>query len=97
MPQAGCRLRRRRERGLLVEGRRTIYFNEGVRATNQLVALDVQKDTVRQITSEKAALSVARDEDTGVVLIDYSDGATPPTLFTVASMRPSGPAPAGAS
>jgi dipeptidyl aminopeptidase/acylaminoacyl peptidase len=65
----------------------TIYFNDGVRATTQLVALDVQKDAVRQITSEKAALSVARDEDTGVVLITYSDGATPPTLFTAPSVE----------
>ena len=65
----------------------TIYFNDGVRATTQLVALDVQKDAVRQITSEKAALSVARDEDTGVVLINYSDGATPPTLFTAPSIE----------
>ncbi len=65
----------------------TIYFNDGVRATTQLVALDVQKDAVRQITSEKAALSVSRDEDTGVVLINYSDGATPPTLFTAPSVE----------
>jgi dipeptidyl aminopeptidase/acylaminoacyl peptidase len=68
----------------------TIYFNDGIRATTQLVALDVQKDAVRQVTSEKAALSVARDEDTGVVLITYSDGATPPTLFTAPSVEAAG-------
>jgi len=65
----------------------TIYFNDGIRATTQLIALDVQKDVVRQITREKAALSVSRDEDTGVVLINYSDGATPPTLFTSPSIE----------
>jgi dipeptidyl aminopeptidase/acylaminoacyl peptidase len=64
----------------------TIYFNEGVRATNQVMALDVQKDAVRQVTNEKASLSVTRDEDTGVLLINYSDGTTPPTLFTVAAI-----------
>ena len=32
----------------------TIYFNDGVRATTQCLALDVQKDAVRQITNEKA-------------------------------------------
>jgi dipeptidyl aminopeptidase/acylaminoacyl peptidase len=64
----------------------TIYFNEGVRATTQLLALDVQKDTVRQLTSEKAALSVSRDEDSGVLLVNYADGSTPPTLFTAASI-----------
>ena len=35
----------------------------------------MQKDAVRQITNEKASLSVTRDEDTGVILINYSDGA----------------------
>ena len=65
----------------------TIYFNDGIRATTQLLALDVQKDVVRQVTNEKAALTVTRNEDTGVVLINYSDGATPPTLFTVPSIE----------
>jgi dipeptidyl aminopeptidase/acylaminoacyl peptidase len=64
----------------------TIYFNEGVRATNQLMALDVRSGDVRQITNERASLSVNRDEDTGVLLINYSDGMTPPTAFTVASL-----------
>jgi dipeptidyl aminopeptidase/acylaminoacyl peptidase len=61
----------------------TIYFNEGVRATTQLLALDVDTNTVRQVTNEKAALSVSRDDDSGVLLITYSDGATPQTIFTV--------------
>ncbi len=65
----------------------TIYFNEGLKATNQLFALDVRKNTVRQVTSEKAALSVDRDDDTGVILINYSDGATPPTTFTVPALE----------
>ena len=64
----------------------TIYFNEGVRATNQLMALDVRQNTVRQITSEKASLAVDRDEDSGVLLITYSDGAMPNTIFTVAGV-----------
>lgn len=65
----------------------TIYFNDGIRVTTQLLALDVQKDAVRQVTSEKGALTVTRDEDTGVILVNYSDGATPPTLFTVPSVE----------
>jgi dipeptidyl aminopeptidase/acylaminoacyl peptidase len=63
----------------------TIYFNEGVRATNQLMAIDVAKDKVRQVTSEKASLTVERDH-TGVLLIEYADGTTPPAVFTVASV-----------
>jgi dipeptidyl aminopeptidase/acylaminoacyl peptidase len=65
----------------------TIYFNEGIRATNQVMALDVQKDAVRQVTSEKASVSLARDNDTGVLLISYADGATPPALFTVTAVE----------
>ena len=66
---------------------RTIYFNEGIKATNQLMALDVQKDAVRQVTNEKASLSVNLDEDSGVLLVNYSDGTTPPTLYTVPSIE----------
>ena len=64
----------------------TIYFNEGIKATNQLMAIDVAADKVRQITSEKASLTVER-HDSGVLLIEYSDGATPATVFTAASVE----------
>jgi dipeptidyl aminopeptidase/acylaminoacyl peptidase len=65
---------------------KTIYFNEGIRATNQLMALDVATGAVKQVTSEKASLSVDRDEDTGVVLVTYADGMTPSTLYAVSSL-----------
>ena len=61
----------------------TIYFNEGIRATRQLMALDVKTGAVRQVTSEAAALGVDRDDDSGALLITYADPNTPPTLFTV--------------
>jgi len=61
----------------------TIYFNEGIRATNQIVALDVRRNTVRPLTEEKAAVSIDQDPDTGVLLINYADGTTPSTIFTV--------------
>ena len=64
----------------------TIYFNTGVRATRQLMALDIARDEVRQVTIERAALAVGRDEDTGVLLITYQDPTTPTTLFTVPSI-----------
>jgi len=64
----------------------TIYFNEGIRATNQLLALDVAKDSVRQLTNEKGTVSVDLDEDSGVIFLNYSDGTTPPTVFTVAGI-----------
>lgn len=62
---------------------RTIYFNEGIRATRQLLALDVERNTVRQVTDEPAALSVSRDDASGLFLINYQDPATPATTFVV--------------
>ena len=64
----------------------TIYFNEGIRATNQFFALDVDRDTVTQITKERASLSVDRDDVSGVLLLTYADGTTPPTTYTVSSI-----------
>jgi dipeptidyl aminopeptidase/acylaminoacyl peptidase len=64
----------------------TIYFNEGLRATSQLFALDVTRNTVRPVTTERAALRVSEDEDTRRILITYSDPHTPSTLYTVASL-----------
>jgi dipeptidyl aminopeptidase/acylaminoacyl peptidase len=61
----------------------TIYFNEGIKATNQIVALDVRYNNVRPVTEEKAAVSIDEDPDTGVLLINYSDGTTPTTVFTI--------------
>ena len=61
----------------------TIYFNEGIKATNQIVSLDVRYNTVRPLTEEKASVSIDQDDGTGALLINYADGATPPTLFTV--------------
>ncbi|MFW6206618.1 MAG: S9 family peptidase [Gemmatimonadota bacterium] len=64
----------------------TVYFNSGIRATRQLMALDLEADEVRQVTREDAALGVSRDEDTGTLLVSYQDPHTPSTLFTVGSL-----------
>ncbi|WP_425152995.1 S9 family peptidase [Candidatus Palauibacter sp.] len=72
--------------GFWSEDSNTIYFNAGVKVTTQLHALDVETGAVRQLTDERAALSVSRDEDTGTLLIGYSDPQTPPTVFTAASV-----------
>src|SRR5690606_18075177 len=73
--------------GFWSEDGRTIYFNAGIKATRQLMALDVRSGEVRQVTNERAALSVDRDEDSGLLLIDYADPRTPPTLFAVNSVN----------
>ncbi|MDA1102328.1 MAG: S9 family peptidase [Gemmatimonadetes bacterium] len=72
--------------GFWSDDSKTIYFNAGVKVTTQLHALDIERDRVRQVTNERAALSVDRDEDTDVLLINYSDPNTPPTVFTVATI-----------
>ncbi len=64
----------------------TIYFNAGVRATRQLLSLDVKKDEVRQLTREDAALYVDQDKESGAIMINYSDPQTPPSLFTTSSL-----------
>jgi len=60
---------------------RTIYYGDGVRATNQLMALDVAANTVRQVTNVKAALNAQKDEQSGKILIQYADPRTPPVHF----------------
>jgi dipeptidyl aminopeptidase/acylaminoacyl peptidase len=64
---------------------RTIYFNDGVRATNQVLAIDIESDVVRPITSEKASLFANRDERTGQLLISYADPTTPPSIYLAKS------------
>ncbi len=64
----------------------TIYFNQGIRTTEQLMALDVGSNTVRQISDQDAQLNVSQDEDSGVILITYSNGSTAPALYTVPSL-----------
>lgn len=69
---------------------KTIYFNTGLKATTQLFALEVSQNEVRQVTRERASLSVSRDDNSGVVLISYADGQTPPTFFTTGSVESAG-------
>jgi dipeptidyl aminopeptidase/acylaminoacyl peptidase len=72
--------------GFWSEDSRTFYFNTGVKVTTQLHALDTRSGEVRQVTHERAALNVSRDEDSGTLLISYSDPVTPPTVFTVSGL-----------
>ena len=72
--------------GFWSEDGKTIYFNEGIKATNEVLALDVASGKVTQLTTEKASVSANMDDDTRAILINYADPTTPPTIFTVASM-----------
>ncbi len=62
---------------------KTIYFGDGVRATSQLMSLDVAANTVKQVTDFKASLNANRDPVSGKVLINYADPKTPTVQFVV--------------
>jgi dipeptidyl aminopeptidase/acylaminoacyl peptidase len=65
---------------------KTIYFNEGIKATSQMMALDLDKNAVRQVSNVRASLAASEDEDSKLLLLNFADPRTPPTLFTVASV-----------
>jgi Tol biopolymer transport system component len=64
----------------------TLYFRAGIEVTNQLMALDIESGNVRQVTFERASLSVNRDEDSGRYLVSYQDPRTPSTVFAIPSL-----------
>jgi dipeptidyl aminopeptidase/acylaminoacyl peptidase len=64
----------------------TIYFNAGIEASRQLVALDVRTGTTRTLTDQPSPLSVQRDDDSGVLLVRHSDATTPAALYVAPSL-----------
>lgn len=64
---------------------KTIYFNEGIGATGQFLALSTATGKVSQLTREKAALSVTKEDDVETVLIHCSDFEHPANLYAVSS------------
>ena len=66
---------------------KTIYYNDGVKATNQVMALDVAANTVRQVTDFRASTNAQRDPDSRKILVSYSDPKTPPVHFVVDDAR----------
>ena len=68
--------------GWWADDSKTIYFGDGIKATNQLLALDVEKNTVTPMTSFQASLDAQKDRESGKIVISYSDPVTPTVLFT---------------
>ncbi len=66
---------------------RTIYFNEGVKATDEVLALDIAANTVRPVIAQPASVRANQDEETGTIIISYADPRTPTTLYTVPGAR----------
>ncbi len=65
---------------------KTIYFNEGYRATQQLFAIDVASGKATRVTDLAGVLNVSQDESSKRFLVNFQDPATPPGLYTVASL-----------
>lgn len=65
---------------------KTIYFNEGWRATSQLFSVATDTGKVTQLTRENATLFVAQDDDTKTLVVNYADSTSPNDYFVAASL-----------
>ncbi|HQR32541.1 MAG TPA: S9 family peptidase [Blastocatellia bacterium] len=68
------------------EDGKTIYFNEGWRATNQLFALSTETGKVAQVTNEKGVATVLQDDDTKRLVVSFSDSNAPTNYFVATSL-----------
>ncbi|MBC8088413.1 MAG: S9 family peptidase [Phycisphaerae bacterium] len=62
---------------------KTVYFSDGIKATTQLLSMDIETDKVTQLTNVKGVLNANYDEASDRILVNYSDPKTPPTPFMV--------------
>jgi dipeptidyl aminopeptidase/acylaminoacyl peptidase len=72
--------------GFWSEDSRTIYFNEGERASTQLFAISTESGKVTQITHEAAALAVSQDEDSKRLIIQHSSSKRPANIYTTSGV-----------
>jgi dipeptidyl aminopeptidase/acylaminoacyl peptidase len=64
---------------------KTIYTTDGVKGTNQVLAVSVETGAVRQVTGVAGSVSAGRDDETGAILVYYADPATPTDLWLAGS------------
>lgn len=69
---------------------KTIYFNEGRKATTQLFSISVETGKVSQVTGVQGVLFATQDQETRKPLLTYSDPTTPSNLYTVSSIEQAG-------
>jgi len=65
---------------------KTIYFNAGLGATRQLMSLSLESGKVMPVSELKGSLRVTEDEDSGVLLLAYSDPVSPTDYYTTAAV-----------
>ncbi len=63
---------------------KTIYFNGGWGATEQLFAVSLETGKTTELTHVKGVVRASQDDDTGVLLIRYTDPASPINIYTAA-------------
>lgn len=73
--------------GFWSEDGSTMYFTAGVKVTSQLHALDLDTGDVTQLTDVRGTLSVSRDDDSGRLMLTYSDPNRPSSPYTVGSLE----------
>ncbi len=66
---------------------KTICFNEGSGATNQLFSVSTTSGTVSQLTRVQGALWATKEEDNNVVLVSYTDPNSPSNVYEVPDVR----------
>ena len=66
------------------EGTDQIYFNEGLRTTQQLFSVSTETGKVRPFSQAKGVLSVTKDDESGILLLNYSDPTTPANIYSLA-------------
>jgi dipeptidyl aminopeptidase/acylaminoacyl peptidase len=62
---------------------KTIYFNEGWKATNQVFAVSTQTGKVKQVTNEKGVVFASQDPDTKVITVSFTDPTSPGNIYYV--------------
>ncbi len=62
---------------------KSIYFNEGWKATNQVFSVSTETGKVTQLTNEKGIVSASQDQETKVVTVSFQNPMTPSNMYFV--------------
>ncbi len=65
---------------------KTIYFNDGWKATAQVFSVSVETGKVTQLTNEQAVTFANRDEESKTILANFSSPTTPSNIYYVPSI-----------
>ncbi|MBI3586001.1 MAG: S9 family peptidase [Ignavibacteriales bacterium] len=66
---------------------KTIYFNNGWKATAQAFSVSVETGKVTQLTNQQAVIFASRDEDSKTILANFSSPTTPSNIYYISSIE----------